>query len=176
MNKKAKYIDSSFLLIFFLLAILTMYRHLSAGFILSINNYLGFLLLIMFIGIWFLKKELNKYLVFILLYTFNIINFTVERFNISVGADVRELQFTPISINPIAVILLIIYLCLNGSTIKQLYTDNDKESADKLNKKVDFYYNKFSNCSEGELTVIFSNYDKYPEEARIALDKLKSNI
>ncbi|MES2061757.1 MAG: hypothetical protein V4456_07545 [Bacteroidota bacterium] len=177
MNKKGKYVDYAFLIIIGLLTCLTIYRHYSADFILSINNYLGLLLFIVVSVLKLFKLPQNKYLVFILLvfYTFNIINFTVERFNISIGIDPGELQYNTPSINPVAVILLIVYLFLNGSVIKQLYTDTDAEGKEKSNKKVDFYHHKFNSCSDTELTDIFNNYDNYPDEARTALDKIRSN-
>lgn len=177
MNKKGKYVDYSFLTIIGLLSSFALYRHYNADYNLSINNYLGFVLFIIVCVLMLIGLKLNKYLVFILLalYTFNIVNFTVERFNMSVGLNPGAVVYSWPSINPLAILFVIIYLFLNGSIIKQLYTNNEEEIQIKFDKKVDFYHRKFSGYSQTELSDIFNNYAKYPDEARAALDKIKIN-
>jgi hypothetical protein len=175
MNKKGKYVDHAFLIIIGVLIAFTIYRHYSADLILSINTYLGFLLFAIACTFKFFNIAQSKYLVFILLvlYTFNIVNFTAENFNMSVGVDPGSLVYSWPSINPLAILFLIVYLFLNGSIIKKIYTNNEEEAKIKFDKQIDFYHNKFSECSQTELAAIFDNYAKYPEEARAALDKIK---
>ena len=65
---------------------------------------------------------------------------------------------------------------INWKFIKPLYqrffTPSDEEFMKEYNKKVDFYYNKFSDYNDGEFTTVVSDIKDYPVEAQQAINKI----
>ncbi|MDB5023102.1 MAG: hypothetical protein JWP78_857 [Mucilaginibacter sp.] len=168
MSKVNKYTNSSFLIILLSLSASAVYRHFENGVILSLNNYLAFVCLVISLIIWLVKSNIVSVaiLILLLLGTINIINFTAEVFKLSyfgMGSDSNSL-----SLNPIGLPLLIIYCIVNRSAVKGI--------AERLTYGPDmdqFYYKKFNSNSQDELNKIFADFNDYPPEAQIALNKLK---
>ena len=164
MIKPKKYADIAFLVLLGLLIGISISRHFEGGYVLSVSNYLGFtfLLILVIIKIIKPKKEWFLVLIILILYAMNIINFTVERFNL----------------NMIGVFMLIIYCWINKEMIIQLgkraLVGSDAEQKEKRDKMIIFYYDKFKICGTEEFDQIFNNFSKYPVEAQIALKQIKT--
>lgn len=81
-------------------------------------------------------------------------------------------------ISPIVLLVLVCHIMFNYASMIDLYhllvRGSEKEQREKREKVVDFYYNKFSTCSNIELEDIFKSYNEYPAEAQEALSRLKS--
>src|ERR1700754_3792209 len=99
MTKPKKYIDPIFLSIFGLFIAVSIYMHFVYNYILPVNYYPGLFCWLIALGlkIYNTKREYFLVLLLLILYSLNIINFTVERFNINIAG----------------IILLIIYAIIN---------------------------------------------------------------
>jgi len=84
----------------------------------------------------------------------------------------------PIGINPINLILLIIFLTLNKNIIDKLFPEpkkvesNETEERQKLEIKINRFEQKFTNKTETELKQITDLNNAYVEEARIAAKRI----
>jgi len=164
MIKPKKYVDVAFLVLLGLLISISISRHFEGGYVLSVYNYLGFILLLILISIKIIKPEKEWFLVLrlLILYALNIINFTVEQFNL----------------NFIGLFLLIIYCCINKEMVihlvKRTFAGSVGEQKERRDRMIRFYYDKFKICNTEEFDQIFSNFSKYPIEAQIALKQIKT--
>jgi len=81
-------------------------------------------------------------------------------------------------ISPIVFLFLVIYIIINRSvivnTFRRFRKGSESEQAIQHDKMVEFYYNKFKECSDYELLEIKSMYKEYPAEAQEAIDKINS--
>lgn len=169
MIKPKRYIDSIFILLLALLSCYSIYGHFKDGYVLSVYNYLGFTLLLIFTLLKFAKPDSEFYGVFILLFlsTFNIANFSfvVSKFN--------DLPF-----NIFSFFALVVYSVINRDMvihiIKRVLRGSDKEQEDSRNKMISFYYEKFKIVDAEEFAEILKNFKKYPAEAQIALKQIKT--
>ncbi|WP_429263586.1 hypothetical protein [Mucilaginibacter sp. 3215] len=179
MLKPNKIVDISFLILFGISALITIYQGISNTFLLTINNYLAFLLYAIMVGLKFYSPIKGKYGVLILLglSLVDIINFSAVVINAKIyhldsGWSVNGLGF-----NIIAFILLIVYYFFNTDFVlyilRSLFVGSDKELADKKEKLVNFYYNKFREENNENFDSIFKNIETYPDEAQVALKKIK---
>lgn len=50
---------------------------------------------------------------------------------------------------------------------------SEKEQKEELSKEIEFYYNKFNDCSNIELVDIFKMYNDYPVGAQLALNRIR---
>lgn len=166
MIKPKAYTDLSFITIIGLFIVISIYLHFFNSYILPINYYPGVVCWLIVVGfkIYNSKKEYFLVLILLLLFSFNIINFTVVRFNVNV----------------LGFILLIIYVTINrkmvGLICRNIFIGSEKEQEIKKNKNISFYYEKFKKCEAGELNVIFNSFGDYPVEAQIALNKIKDEM
>jgi len=88
----------------------------------------------------------------------------------------HEAKFNSL-ISPITFVILIWFTVANFSAIFDLYRlltkGSDKEQKASLAKEMEFYYNKFKDCSSAELGDIFEMYKDYPVGAQLVLKKIK---
>ncbi|MBB3054593.1 hypothetical protein [Mucilaginibacter gotjawali] len=183
MNKKAKYKDIFVLLILFIFLVISIFRHFSDGYILTVNLYLGFICL--FITTLLRIKDGKRAKVFLIcllmLAAFNIISFTVE--NISFGKsaiyNVGIFYFSSPGINPLFLLMLVIYSIIDyGFSIKfykNVFGKSDKEANEEYKKMAEFYYKRFSSCTREELDFALKNINEYPhagqESLKIVVEK-----
>ncbi len=143
------------------------------GFILSINEISAILLLLFSIRIVFLNSSKGQFLLLSMLFftLFNLIsvNYTVDNieYSSSVTAHIGKLSF-----NPIAFIFIIYFCIINRNSLLTSFFGDEKERDDKRNKLMQFYYDKFKNCTLEELEKFFEMFDDYPQEAQLALRKI----
>jgi len=166
MIKPKAYTDLVFITIIGLFIVISIYLHFFNSYILPINYYPGVVCWLIVVGlkIFITKKEYFLVLILLLLFSFNIINFTVVRFNVNI----------------LGFILLIIYMIINRKMVslicRNIFIGSDEEQEEKRNKRISFYYEKFKRCEAGELNVILNNFGDYPAEAQIALNKIKDEL
>jgi hypothetical protein len=180
--KPNKIVDLIFLSLLGLLIILTVVRHYQFSSILSLNNYLGFTIWSFLVINRGLKVSLPSYsiLVILILFTFNIVNFTVEIFEARIGIESRpDLTFNSLSVNPVGFLLFLIYSIINRgffrSLIKDLLNGTAEEQALEAKKAVSFYFEKFKDYNEEEFNKVVGNLNEYPEEAQIAIKRIINN-
>ncbi|WP_295670782.1 hypothetical protein [uncultured Mucilaginibacter sp.] len=177
MNKKAKYKDIFFLFVLFIFLVISIFRHFSDGYILTVNLYLGFICL--FITTVLRIKDGKRAKVFLIcllmLAAFNIISFTVE--NISFGKsaiyNVGIFYFSLPGINPLFLFALGIYSAIDYRFSIKIYKIafglSDKEANEEYRKTTELYYKRFSTCTMEELDFALKNIKEYPHAAQEAL-------
>jgi hypothetical protein len=132
MDKPNKYFDIGLLVAFLIWLVLAVYRHFADDYVLYLNNILALILLVTGILIKGLKSKYSNYvlIVLLLLATFNIINFSAEVFTFNMGYTSSTnnglLSVVYPGINPIVLLLLIIYCIANSRFIKTLINGSDK--------------------------------------------------
>jgi hypothetical protein len=125
------------------------------------------------------KLRIVQYILFFVLviFLFNAIRFSYTVVEGSVSRTYHYSQFNGV-INPIVFVILIVYSVVNIDALNHLYQiiikGSETEQKDTENKKIEFYYNQFNSCSDEELTNIFKIYNDYPNEAKAALKRIKS--
>lgn len=181
MDKRAKYTDIVFLTFFAWLICVTVFNHFSYNYVISVNNYAGFLSWLIVFGLKFKSYYKARYSVLVLLLfsLVNLISFTSENISfgsISNGFWVKNLYLSSMGINPIILLLSIIYCAINWQLLSQLYrryfSPSDEEFTNEYNRKVIFYYDKFSKYNDDEFNVVFSDIKDYPVEAQEAINKI----
>nr|WP_121272503.1 hypothetical protein [Pedobacter schmidteae] len=166
--------DFIFIAVIGLLAANTIFQSIWYGNVLSLNNYVGFVLWIIITVLRFSNNQYRRYGLTILLFlsTLNIANLTVG--SISFNAFYGDIE--SISVNPIMLLILIIYYIINEKTVKKelrrIFFPSEEEKQSEHQMQIDFYYRKFENCGNEELKNIIINKEQYPMPAQIALDKL----
>lgn len=171
MKAKSDYI---FLGILGLITAITIIGVIVNGIQLTVTNYIAFAAWLTALFIKLSKNKLGRYAIGILLIlgTFNICNFLpgTTWMNFGFGNTVL-LQF-----NPIIFIILAAWYFVNKRVIKVVYSkvfkDSAEEEAIRHQKMIEFYFEKFKDCSEAELEAIHANMSNYPDEAQTALRKL----
>jgi hypothetical protein len=132
MDKPNKYFDIGLLVAFLIWLVLAVYRHFADDYVLYLNNILALILLATGILIKGLKSKYSNYVLIalLLLATFNIINFSAEVFTFNMGYTSSTnnglLSVVYPGINPIVLLLLIIYCIVNRRFIKKLINGSDK--------------------------------------------------
>jgi hypothetical protein len=139
------------------------------NYIISGYGYAGF---ISFLAVFILRLFTNKigrYGLGIILIagTLNCINFSVIR------------SMIPFGIDPLIFLITTAYFIINKNSFsKILFTiiyGNQKERGNSYQKKVDFYFEKFSKYDGTEFEKIFKDFKEYPSEAQVALNKIKQD-
>lgn len=175
MKRKADFI---FIGILGLLMANTIVQSIWQGNLLSINNYAGFALWAIAIILRFTKNRYRRFglAALLLLGVLNITNLTIG--SISLNAAYGDVE-SP-EINPLMLLLLIIYLLINKTEVKKtfngIFFPNAEEQQQDQQRQIDFYYRKFDACSKEELEKIIDNFGQYPVPAQLALDKLRHKI
>ncbi len=178
MSKKSKYTDTAFLSLFALFIIVSVVAHFKNGYVLSINNYVAFISLLIVGYNFFISDKKWKYSVpvLLLLSTFNIINFYVAIINSSVYHINDRLIFNWPGFNIVAFIFLIVYSFTNSDSaikfFRIIFKGSDSEQEEKRNKMIDFYYNKFNGLEGNDFENVLKNLTDYPTEGQIAIKKI----
>jgi hypothetical protein len=180
MSKRAKYIDVFFLVLIGIAFCLSCVRHFEDGFTVPVNTYLGFLCWLTVIIVMFTRLAVKRFFVSYLLIcsTLNIISFTAS--SIAFGSahliEYKGFYFTPISINPVLLILSILYLICNGAIIKELYRKifqaSEGEMMEERRKEEKFYYEKFVGYNSDELDIVRKSFNDYPDAAKEAINRI----
>lgn len=177
MLKRLKSVDVVYLVIFAGASIVTLFQALVQGYLLSVNNYAAFVILIAVFASRKITKDGFKpgVSVLLVLSAFNITNYLVGQTNIHIGSgDPGTLTFNTPGIDPIWLVMLIIYCFLKFDQIKLMVNGGKSEQIDENEKLIVFYYDKFSQCHPDEYRAAIQNIKKYPEEAQIALQRLEA--
>lgn len=179
MIKAKKYIDFIFLALLGLSISVSLCLHFTEGFVLSINNYLALLSWIFVLLFKLIKpdKEFFGVLILLLLSTLGVINFTIITVNAELHHSESGFVYNGIGFNIIFFLLLIVYLVMNKratSYIKILLRGSEKEQEEKRNKMINFYYEKFKVFGDQEFNELINNFDHYPVEAQVALNRIKA--
>jgi len=175
--KRLKSVDVIYLVIFAGASIVTLFQSFVQGYLLSLNNYAAFIILIAVLILRKIRKDGFKagVSVLLILSTFNITNYFVGQTNIHIGSgDADAFAFNTPGIDPIWLVMLIIYCFLKVDQIKLLLNGSHSEQLDEKEKLINFYYDKFAQCHPDEYKAAIENIEKYPEEAQIALQRLES--
>lgn len=175
MLQKFKNIDGVFLVGFILLSVIRLVEFFASGYVLSIHNYLAFILLAVALYFKISKSGKLRFSVALILFlaTFNIISFTISRDWFSINYSSGNIVYSTPGINLYVVVFFMGYCFWNFDYLKSLFTGSHEERKIEEEKMIDFYYNKFADSSFDEYKTVLSNIDSYPEEARIALERLK---
>ena len=148
------------------------------GYILSINNHLAFIAWPTAL-ILQLKFSSRRYplAVMLMLALFNIINFQIGGVTIKLGLDSSIPIETP-GVNAIILLVVIAYYFVNRKLINEwlriFFKGPEEERKSAYQKKVDFYIEKFSACSEQKLKQILADFEAYPTEAQTALRQMQA--
>jgi hypothetical protein len=152
------------------------FDHLADHFILSVNFYLGCFCWISIVIYQYVFNGKHRLVIWLLLLaTFNILIFSAS---ISTFGAVHYLYkendviVFSFGLNPLFLLILIVYCVINRNLLRRLYYGSDKERIEKINAGVDFYYNKFNSYDSEELHSVFKSYKDYPNEAQLALKKI----
>jgi hypothetical protein len=163
-----------------ILIINTITQSILFNYLLSINNYLGFAAWLLILLLRIFKSRIGRYGlgVLLILGLFNIINFTLARVFLTVGfGGVSKAPIETVGLNPIVLLVLIIYYFVNKKSINRilahLFYGSQEEREREHQKKVDFYLKKFEDCDSNELDQMFNNLKDYPAEAQIALNQIR---
>jgi hypothetical protein len=179
MTKTAKYLDIVYLGLIGIIITISIVRVIAYNFILPVNTYVGLACWLGGVVLKIFTPKKTKYFLsaILILSTLNLITFTVETFAFGVGSHLFTWQgfyFCAVSINPIALVLMVIYFSINFSTaktlIKKIFGSSEKEEKDAYDKSFQFYYQKFVSYNDDDFKVIIKNFDDYPLEAREAIE------
>lgn len=149
------------------------------GHLLSINNYLAFIAwpIALFLRFKVYKGRRYPLGIILLLSLFNIINFGIGTISMKFGINSSVPIETP-GINPIILLLIIVYYLINKKRIKSILGDffkgTDEERREEFQKMVNFYVHKFESCDDDELKRILENFNDYPDEAKVALRQIQA--
>lgn len=181
MLRPNKIVDISFLILLGICCLITIYQGVSNIFLLTINNYLAVIVYAVLVGLKVYSPSKGRYNVLILLVLslFNLINFSAVVINSTIYHLDSGWSVNGVGFNIIIFFFLFIYILLNKDfvthTLRSLLVGSDKEIAAKKEKMVKFYYNKFKKESNEDFDIIYFNIQSYPDEAQIALEKLKED-
>lgn len=166
--------DFIFLSILSLLMISAIILSVNSGYLLSINNYLGFVCWGITIILMFTRFRYRRYGLAILLImgTFSIFKFGI--WTVSMSFAVSNFQ-TP-RLDPTIFLILVVYCLVNRRVINRVllraFRGTPEEQKLKEEKEVTFYTRKFQKCTKEELDEVFSNYKNYPWAAKQAIDNV----
>lgn len=178
MSKLTKYIDIGFLAVLGCLITLSIYQHLSSNFVLTINFYLGFAcwLIVLLFRIINNKRSKAFLICLITLSAFNIISFTIINFAFGNSAiqEYKSIYYILPSVNPIFLIILVIYSLVDRyysiNFYKNVFKKSDSELMEEYKKQAKFYYEKFNSFTTEELEIARNGINEYPIPAQEALD------
>ncbi len=180
MIKPNKYIDIFLLTLLAFLIILGLYRYFADGAVVYLNNILAAVSLVYGIILKIKNSNRGRYVVItlLLLSTVGILNYIVSMIARVGSSSTDTFSFIQYpGIDPLTLPILIIYCVINRSFFWECYSllfHGSKEyRQSESDKKVDFYYKKFTESTDEELVRIYSMYNEYPVEAQVALQNIK---
>jgi len=144
----------------------------------SIDDILAVMLLVFSMQLLITQSAKGQYIVLGVL-IISLIN--ILQFNIIIGEESHTTHTTlnigALSFNAFTFLLLIFYCVINWKGvkvgIKVLFHGSESEQKEKREKLFIFYYDKFKNYTEDELSRAFGMFKEYPLEAQEALNKIK---
>jgi len=144
----------------------------------SVDDILAVALLIFGIRLLLTQSPAGQYIILaaILLSLANIL-----QFNIIIGNESHTTHTTislnGLSFNAFSGLLLVFYFFINWKAVKVdvklLARGSESEQKKEREKLLEFYSDKFKNCSEDELKSALKMFKDYPLEAQQALEKIK---
>ncbi|TWJ03477.1 hypothetical protein JN11_01020 [Mucilaginibacter frigoritolerans] len=178
MKRKYNYFDIGIFITLLLIVVGVFYKDIDGSFFYTLNDFLDVVLLIFSLRIIFGKPGVERYLVIVLLFVclFNLLTFTYmvdgAKYSSRSWIKIGHLGF-----NPFTFLLLIIYAFIDRKYLSYLFGNifygSKEEQENKKEKLINFYYDKFNNCTSEELSKILDDFELYPVEAQIALNKIK---
>jgi hypothetical protein len=178
MKRKYDYFDIGIFFTLFLIVVGVFYEDVEGTFFYTVNDFLDVALLIFSLRVVFGKPGKERYLIIALLFVclFNLLTFTytVDGGEYSSKSSINIGHF---GFNPFTFLLIIVYAFIDRKYLSLLFENirygSKDEQADRRNKLVNFYYEKFNSCTAEELNKTFDDFEQYPVEAQIALKKIK---
>ena len=169
--------DYLFLSVLGLLIVNTVTQHFLNRYVLSLNNYFGFIAwgtaFILHLGRSKYRRLALGWL--LILGTLNLLTFTIGKIAVSVG-PISESGTEHLGINPIILVILIVYYFVNRTPINRILSrtliGTEEEQKQKRNKQIEFYFEKFSKCEPEEFEELLQRFDDYPVEAQVALKRI----
>ena len=141
---------------------------------LTFSNYLGMLLWLISIALRLTNNRYGRHVlaVMLLLGTLNVASFGIGNVSLSVGFGSAK----SIGVNPILLLILIVYVFVNKTSVKKvvkmMFFPSAEEHQLEHKKQTDFYLRKFEKCSDAELEIIKGNFNLYPPAAQDAITEL----
>ena len=145
---------------------------------LFINEDTAVLLLCISFPLKIYNVKWGQYLILALLLVllFNPLSCSYTTVEDNISTVRSEAKFTSL-ISPVTFLVLLLFLAFSYNAIIDLYhlvtRGSEKEQKEKLSKEIEFYYNKFNDCSNIELVDLFKMYNDYPIAAQLALNKIR---
>jgi hypothetical protein len=174
MKRKYNHFDIGLFITLLLIVVGVFYKDIDGTFFYTVNDFLDVILLIFSLRVIFGKPGVERYLVIVILFVclFNLLTFT---YKVDGGeySSRSWIGFGSVSFNPFTFLLLIFYGFIDRKFLTDIFYGSKEEQADKRNKLINFYYNKFINLTAEELDKIFKDFELYPVEAKIALKRIK---
>jgi hypothetical protein len=166
-------------ILLFILVGRVLFIDITENFAISIDDILAVILLVFSMRLLVTQSTKGQYIVLGVL-MISLIN--ILQFNIIIGGESHTTHTTlnigALSFNAFTFLLLIFYCIINWKgvkvAIKVLFHGSESEQKEKREKLLVFYYDKFKNCTEDELSRAFGMFKEYPLEAQEALNKIKS--
>lgn len=169
---KVKKVDLVFLGILALSSVISLLSHFISGYVLSINDYVGFLFLSIVIFFQYKSGKFRAGIPILLaLGSLSILGFSYVAFNSSFIHLTDDITYNPIGFNSVLFLMLVVYCFINYNFIKILLIGKPNEEVNE-DKMTAFYYNKFAECDIAEFKDIAKRIDMYPAEAQEAIQQL----
>jgi hypothetical protein len=182
MDKKSRVVTIVMVGIMCLLAFEIYFWPFIATFFLSINSNIALILVL--VSLVFKRYQIKRaqYVIFIilLLQAFNVFKFTLDIIGSYYSEKSVLMNIGSLSISPIPFVLLLAYGVINRKTLQELILNmlhgSDEERKDKRDKLERFYYDNFKMLTPKEFNDALLMFNDYPDEAKVALNKLKDEI
>ena len=175
--RKLNYFDLSLFVALLLTVAWVFYLDVKGEFYYTANDIIDVLLLLFSFLIVLGKSTKARYLVMVLLLLslFNTITFSYSidgtEYTSKSSFNIGNFGF-----NSFAFLLTVFYILIDWKyhihSLKVLFHGSKEEQEHKGEKMINFYYEKFKNCSPEELTKIMNDFKLYPTEAQIALERI----
>jgi len=180
MERKPKPIfDVALLIILTILIGYVFYYDVDNSMSFSANDILAILILVFSLRLFFFSSSWGQKVLCVLLLVsmINVLNFGTN-YSLEDGrASWSLVNAFGLHFNPYCFFLLLLFSLINRKNLMALYLKmrygTAKEQEVEMESKVKFYYDKFIKFSAEELEVVFKDFKEYPEEAQIAIDKIK---
>ena len=177
MKKRHDYLTLSLVFVLFIIIVREFYLDFVDRNSVSLDDILAFLLLIFGVRLIFTRLKTGQYIVlFLILLSLGglITGFIIlDDSHYSSGRSSVQIG-TLLSFNPFAFLLLIFYCLINREGLKNTFRGSENERGEAVQKKIHFYYNMFNSVTKNEFDEAFRKLDEYPEEAKVALNRIRN--
>ncbi|MCR8560964.1 hypothetical protein KXD93_25120 [Mucilaginibacter sp. BJC16-A38] len=178
MGRSYYYFTFSLVLVLFIITVRIIYLDFSENNSIALDDILAVLLLIFGIRLIVTGYRTGEYIILalILLSVLDLIKWHIN-LNESYYISRSYFKISGLRFNVFAFLLLVFYCLINRAGLKYavnylLHGSAEEQRSDR-DKKINFYYDKFNNCTQKELEDAFGMLKDYPVEAQIALYKIK---